>query len=117
MEKVQVAMQSGEQAFKERRFDDAEKSYKEAVRLAESLPPGDENLIVALGRLGNTYGIRQDYADGEAAFHRQLAIVEKTFGPRSPRMTDPLFSLGSFAAGQKNFVAAEDYFSRALDIT
>ena len=53
MEKVQVAMQSGEQAFKERRFDDAEKSYKEAVRLAESLPPGDENLIVALGRLGN----------------------------------------------------------------
>jgi hypothetical protein len=32
-------------------------------------------------------------------------------------MTDPLFSLGSFAAGQKNFVGAEGYFSRALDIS
>ena len=95
LEKVQVAMQSGEQAFKERRFDDAEKSHKEAVKLAESLPPGDENLIVALGRLGNTYGMRQDYADGEAASHRHLAIVEKTFGPGSPRMTDPLFSFGT----------------------
>jgi tetratricopeptide (TPR) repeat protein len=95
---------------------DAEKSYTEVVKLAELLPPGDENLIVALGRLGNTYGMRQDYADGEAAFHRQLTIIEKTFGPGSPRMTDPLFSLGSFAGGQGNFVAAEGYFSRALDI-
>jgi hypothetical protein len=25
----------------------------------------------------------------EAAFHRQLAIIEKTFGPTSQRMTDP----------------------------
>lgn len=91
-----------EQAFKERRFDEAEKSYKETVALAEHLPPGDENLIVALGRLGNAYGMRQDYTDAEAAFHRQLAIIEKTFGPTSQRMTDPLFFLGSIAAGLKD---------------
>jgi hypothetical protein len=90
-----------EQAFNERRFDVAEKSYKDAVELAESLPPGDENLIVALGRLGNTYGMRQDYADGEAAFHRQLAIVEKTFGPGSPRLTDPLFFLGTLRLARR----------------
>ena len=117
LEKVQVAMQNGEQAFRERRFVDAEKSYEEAVKLAELLPPGDENLIVALGRLGNTYGMRQDYADAEAAFHRQITIIEKTFGPGSPRMIDPLVSLGSFAGGQMNFVAAEGYLSRALDIS
>src|SRR5713101_5669423 len=94
-------MQNGEQALRERRFADAEKSYTEAVKLAELLPPGDENLIVALGRLGNTYGMRQDYTDGEAAFHRQLAIVEKTFGPGSPRMTDPLFSVGALRRVRK----------------
>lgn len=116
LQKVQAAMQSGEQAFKERRFDEAEKLYKEAVELAEHLPPGDENLIVALGRLGNTYGMRQDYTDAEVAFHRQLTIIEKTFGAGSPRVTDPLFYLGSVAAGTKNFVAAESYFTRALDI-
>jgi tetratricopeptide (TPR) repeat protein len=116
LEKVQLAMQAGEQAFKERRFDEAEKSYKETVALAEHLPPGDENLIVALGRLGNAYGMRQDYTDAEAAFHRQLAIIEKTFGPTSQRMTDPLFFLGSIAAGLKDYTTAESYFQRALDI-
>jgi tetratricopeptide (TPR) repeat protein len=34
LEKVQVAMQDGEQAFRKRRFADAEKSYTEAVKLA-----------------------------------------------------------------------------------
>ena len=116
LEKVQAAMQNGEQAMKERRLDDAEKSYKEAVELAEYLPPGDENLIVALGRLGNVYGMRQDYTDAEVAFHRQLTMIERTFGPASPRTTDTLFFLGSVAAGLKNYVAAESYFSRALDI-
>jgi tetratricopeptide (TPR) repeat protein len=116
LEKVQMAMQAGEQAFKKSRFEEAEKSYKEAVTLAEHLPPGDENLIVAIGRLGNVYGMRQQYTDAEAAFHRQLTIIEKTFGPVSPRMTDPLFSLGSIAGGLKNYTAAESYFQRALDI-
>jgi tetratricopeptide (TPR) repeat protein len=116
LEKVQAAMQNGEQAFKERRFDDAEKLYKEAVALAEKLPPGDENLIVALGRLGNTYAMRQNYTDAEVAFHRQLTIIEKTFGAESPRLADPLFYLGSVAGGMKNFTVAESYFSRALAI-
>ena len=86
------------------------------MELAEQLPPGDENLIVALGRLGNTYAMRQDYTDAEAMFHRQMVIIDKTLGPGSPRMTDPLFSLGSLASGQKNYVAGERYFSRALEI-
>ncbi len=117
LEKVQAALQEGEQAFRNRQFDEAEKQYQQAVALAEQLPPGDENLIVALGRLGNAYGMRQDYTDAEAAFHRQMGIIEKTFGPRSPRMTDPLRFLGSMAIGRKDFVAAESYFSRALEIT
>ena len=60
--------------------------------------------------------MRQNYTGAEAAFHRQLTIVERTFGPNSPRMTDPLFYLGSVAGGQKNYTAAESYFSRALQI-
>lgn len=115
-EKVRLVMQSADQEFKERRFDEGEKSYKEAVELAEQLPPGDENLIVALGRLAGAYAMRQDYVDAEATLHRQLAVIEKTFGPESPRTTDPLSSLGHLAAGQKNYVAAESYLSRALEI-
>lgn len=116
LEKVQVAMQSGQQAMRERRIDDAEKSYKEAVQLAEHLPPGNENLIIALGMLGNAYGMRQDYTDADAAFHRQLTVIEKTFGAASPRATDPLRSLGAMAAGTGHFTAAEGYFQRALEV-
>ncbi len=116
LEKVQAAIQDGKQAMQERRIDEAEKSFKEAVELAEHLPPGNENLIVALGMLGNAYGMRQDYNDADAAFHRELAVIEKTFGAASPRTTDPLRFLGAIAAGTGNFAAAEGYFQRALDV-
>src|SRR5579864_681753 len=116
LEKVQAAMQSGKQAMHEGHIDDAEKSFKEAVELAEHLPPGNENLIVALGMLGNAYAMRQDYSDADAAFHRELAVIEKTFGAASPRTTDPLRFLGEMALGTGNFTAGEGYFQRALDV-
>ncbi len=116
LEKVQIALQAGDRAIKERRIDDAEKSFKEAVALGQELPPGDENLIVAWGRLGNAYAFRQDYTDAEGAYHQQLTIIEKTFGPFYPRVTEPLRLLGSMASGRKDYTAAESYFSRALDI-
>jgi tetratricopeptide (TPR) repeat protein len=116
LEKVQAAMQSGKQAMQERRIDDAEKSFKEAVGLAEHLPPGNENLIVALGVLGNAYGMGQDYSDADATFHRELAVIEKTFGVASPRTTDPLRFLGEMALGTGNVTAGEGYFQRALDV-
>jgi tetratricopeptide (TPR) repeat protein len=115
-EKAQLAIQTANKAFKERRYEEAEKSYKEVVAVAEHLAPGNENLIEALGRLGNTYGMRQDYKDAETTYHRQLAVIEKQFGPESPRVTVPLASLGGLAAWLNDDVSAENYFSRALEI-
>ena len=86
------------------------------MHLAESLPPGDENLIVALGRLGNAYGMQQKFTEAAATFHQQLALVEKTFGPGSERSVEPLRFLGQLAAWQKNYKEAEDYLQRSLDI-
>ena len=116
LQKVQEAMQSGDAAMRERRAEEAEKAFKEAVALAENLPPGDENMILALGRLGNAYGMLQKYDDAEAAFHRQLTIIEKTFGPGYPRVTEPLRFLGSIAAGRGKYAEAESYFSRGLQV-
>jgi len=115
-EKVQLVMQSAAQAYKERRYEDAEKSYKEVVALAGQLPPGNENLIEGLGWLGKTYGMRQNYKDAETTLHLQLAVVEKTYGPESPRVTEPLVSLGGLAGWLKDYVSAENYYSRALAI-
>jgi len=115
-EKVEMALKAGDQAFQQRKVEDAEKSYQEAVHLAESLPPGDENLIAALGRLGNAYGMQQKFTEAAATFHQQLALVEKTFGPGSERSVEPLRFLGQLAAWQKNYQEAEGYLQRALDI-
>jgi len=116
VEKVEMAIKAGDQAFQERRIPDAEKSYKEAVQLAQSLPPGSENLIVALGRLGNAYGMQQKFTEASETFHQELALVEKTFGPGSERSVEPLRFLGQLAAWQKNYKEAEGYLLRALDI-
>jgi len=116
VEKVQEAMHAGDDAMHQHHAEEAEKAFKEAVALAENLPPGDENMILALGRLGNAYGMLQKYDDAEVAFHRQLTIIEKTFGPGYPRVTEPLRFLGSIAAGRKKYAEAEGYFSRALQV-
>lgn len=116
VEKVQEAMHAGDEAMHQHNAEGAEKAFQEAVALAESLPPGDENMILALGRLGNAYGMLQRYDDAAEAFHRQLTIIEKTFGPWYPRVTEPLRFLGSIAAGRGKYAEAEGYFSRALEI-
>jgi tetratricopeptide (TPR) repeat protein len=115
-EKVEMAVKAGDQEFQQRKIEDAEKSYKQAVDLAQSLPPGDENLIVALGRLGNVYAVQRKYTEASVAFHQQLAIVEKTFGANSERSVESLQLLGRLAAFQNNKKEAESYLQRALAI-
>jgi Tetratricopeptide repeat len=116
-EKVEMAVQAGDKAFQQRKIEDAEKSYKQAADLAASLPPGDEDLIASLGRLGGTYIAEQKYADADATFHRELLAIEQTFGPESERLIEPLRLLGMNAFQQKNYTEAESYLLRGLNIS
>jgi tetratricopeptide (TPR) repeat protein len=116
LEKEQAALQAGDQAMRGGQAEEAETQFKQAVELAEHLPPGDDKLAVALGKLGQAYAMRRDMPSAEAVFHRQLTVIEKTFGPTSPRMTDPLFFLGMVAAQSQNYGPAESYLSRAVEI-
>jgi tetratricopeptide (TPR) repeat protein len=115
-EKVEIAIKAGDHAFQERRIQDAERSYKQAVDLAEDLPPGDQNLMTAMGRLGSAYAMQQKFPEASAMFHQQLALAEKTSGPESTASVEPLRFLGQLAAFQKNYKEAESYLKRGLDI-
>lgn len=116
-EKAELAMKAGDRAFQERKIEEAAKQYKEAVRLSQGLPPADDVRIAALGRLGNAYGMQQDFTGASAMFHQQLELVEKAFGPESEKSVQPLQFLGQLAAWQKNYKEAESYLERAVAIT
>jgi tetratricopeptide (TPR) repeat protein len=115
-EKVREMVQAGDQAFQERRTEDAEKAYKQAVELGEKLAPGDESMIVALNRLAGVYSTQHRYDDAEALVHRQLSLVEKAFGPTNPALVRPLFNLGGLELQRANYAMAEKHFSRAYEI-
>jgi tetratricopeptide (TPR) repeat protein len=115
-ERVEKAIKAGDQAFQGRRMEEAEKSYKEAVELAKNLPPGNQNMIVALGRLGGIYGTRQDFSDALATLHQELELVEKTYGPGTTQSVEPLQQLAMVSAWQKNYTEAESYLQKVLEI-
>src|SRR5260370_2692912 len=114
-EKLDLAMQSGSQAFADKRLDDAERNYKEAVQIAEKLEKPDARLVTALGHLGELTMYRQDFAGAQAAFERQLKVTEQVYGPQSPATSDPLKWMAFNATAQQDFATAQKYFDRALD--
>lgn len=116
LEKEQAAMQAGGEAMRNGQAEQAEQAFKEAVQWAEQLPPGDDTLAVSLDKLGQAYGMRGDMTNAEATLHRELTEIEKTLGPMSPRMTQPLTYLGIVAAKNQNYVLAEKYMSRSVEI-
>jgi tetratricopeptide (TPR) repeat protein len=114
-EKLESLLYDGASAFKERRFDDAENLYQQAVELAQKLPD-NKQMAFALHRLANTYGMKGNFPKANATLHRELEFVQKAYGPGSPQTVQPLMALGYIAGGLKDYAAAERYFSRALAI-
>ncbi len=57
-EKIDAAMQAGNQANQLRHFDEAMKHFQEAVDLAEKMQPRDQRLVTALDRSENHQGRR-----------------------------------------------------------
>ena len=115
-EKVRELVAAGDQAMKEHRTEDAEKAFKQGVELGDTLPAGDESMIVALERLAGVYAMQHHWDDAEATVHRQVTILEKAYGVSYPGLVPPLYHLGGVERERGNPTMAESYFSRALEI-
>jgi tetratricopeptide (TPR) repeat protein len=109
-------MQSGSQAIADRRFDDAERLYKEAVQIAEKLPLPELRLTTALGHLGQLTMNRKDFSGAQALFQRQLQVTGKSFGSQSPMNAEPLKWLAFNATAQGDSATAQKFFDRVLDL-
>src|SRR5260370_35236149 len=100
------AMDAGTAAFQAHKFDEAERSYKEAVKLGERLQPHETRLVMSLGYLGSMYFTRKDYPDAQAAFERQLKVAEEVYGPASPQTIPVLRFRNRLALDEKNWEQA-----------
>jgi tetratricopeptide (TPR) repeat protein len=115
-QKLDSLMQSGSQAFTERRYDDSERDYKQALKIAETLQPVDPRLGTILNHLGQLAAFRKDFTAAQAAFERQLKLTEQLYGPQDATMADPLKWLAMSAMAQRDFPSAQKFLDRALEV-
>jgi tetratricopeptide (TPR) repeat protein len=115
-DKLDALMQAGSQAFDERRFDDSERSYKEALLIAEKLPQPEVRVATALGHLGQLTLYKKDFTGAQAAFERQLQVTDQVYGPQTIAGTEPLKWLAYTATAQGDFATAQKFFDRALEL-
>lgn len=115
-EQLDAAMETAAKAAAQRRFDEAERAYKEALRLAESMQPRDVRWVTVLGRLGMLYMGRQGSPSAREFFTRQLKASEELFGTMSAATTEPLEWLGKNALAEGDLATAWSFFERELDV-
>jgi tetratricopeptide (TPR) repeat protein len=115
-DKLQAAMLAGTKALSERRFDEAERAYKEAVELAEKIEPHDQRLVESYWHLGDAYAWRQDFRNADIAYHKELSTAERLYGPQSPRLADPFTHVALLAGAQKDYSTATSFLTRAIEV-
>jgi len=115
-QKLDSLIQSGSQAFSERRFDDSDRDFRQALQIAETLQPLDGRQATILAHLGHLSAFRNDFPGATRFFERQLKVAEELSGPENPLgITDPLKSLAMSALAQHDVTAAKSFVQRALD--
>jgi tetratricopeptide (TPR) repeat protein len=116
-QKLDSLMQSGSQAFSDRRWDDSDKDYKEALKIAEALKPLDARLPSIFAHLGHIAGFRGDFAGATGFFERQLKVAGELSGPQNAlAVTEPLKFLAISTLSQHDLPAAKKFADRALDV-
>ena len=99
------------------RFDEAEKSYREAVALYEStLGPDKPQTAEALWSLAELHAFRGKRADAEKEFERAVAIERKSLGARHPQLASTLIDLGSLYMNERRYREADAALTEALGI-
>ncbi len=121
-EQIWVFRQKGIVLFRMGRNEEAEETWKEAVRRGEAGLQGkpeeraksERELTAAAGWLADLYTNRDDYRSALAVLDRAVALVPHTKDPTLAMAgLRAASSLGHQALGKKEYNAAQEYFSSA----
>lgn len=105
---------AGIKAYQERRFGDAQREFREALREAEALAPHDWRLVVSLDNLGDTVRALQRIEEAEALYREAVVVAEALRGGDDLLILEPLKILALFYQGQHRYGDAERVYERAL---
>ncbi len=99
------------------RFDEAEKSYREAAALYEkTIGPDKPRTAEALWSLAELHAFRGRRAEAEKEFERALAVERKSLGPRHTQLASTLIDLGSLYMNERRYPEADAALTEALGI-
>ena len=97
------------------RYTDAEKSFREALRLMELAPGTDElEIAQALHHVADALSWQGKPAEGENLERRALEIRTRLTGPESAETAESIDKLGVFARAQERYDEAERLVRQAL---
>jgi len=109
-------MAAGDLAQRERRPDEAEARWRDALTEAERSSPEDARVAQTLERLARFYEAQGRHAEAEQAFRRTLKIREQLFGLRGPLVARTLTDLGHLYLGLGRYDDAVSALERALPV-
>jgi tetratricopeptide (TPR) repeat protein len=107
---------AGIKAHEERRFGDAEREFREALREAEALAPRDWRLIVSIDNLGDTVRALQRTEEAEV-FYREAVAAAALRGGDDLLILEPLKILAWFYQRQHRYDDAARVYERGMILT
>src|SRR5438874_10766820 len=105
--KWQEFMSAGRQAFQQKRYPEAERSFQAAIREAERFGPQDVRLGMSLNSLGTVYFSENNFAAAEPLYKRALAIRERALGPEHPDVGATANNLAELYWSEMKYATAE----------
>ena len=101
IEKNKELIKLGDASYKNKKYDDAIKNYREAL----SLKPSDEETLL---KVGNVYKLKKDETNA-IDFYKKAIFVK-------PEYADGWFNLGLVYADQKNVAQSKQCFEKTISI-
>lgn len=107
---------AGWTAFKEKKYAEAEKQFRQALKEAEKFPQDDPRLHLTLNSFAETYRVQAKYTEAEPFYKWLLAMDEKALGPEHPSVAASLNNLANNYRVLGKYAKAEPLYERALKI-
>jgi len=106
----------GEQSLNQQKLSEAEDYYRQAVKAVEGSGHATDELVECLNGLANVLTLEDKTEEAKAIYQRCLKLVQKAYGPDSPKIVPALFSLGSIYESEGDPTTAMQLYQRAFKI-